>query len=110
LYDSDSELSKDNELSFEKEGSVYILVQQQKDNNYTLILKDEQNNEQIKIEMQSIFDKLLIDDNVQKEFISVDEATIIEENQQVKLKFIVESMNVYDNQYNADLFLFIKIK
>jgi len=42
-------------------------------------LKDEQNNEQIKIEMQSIFDKLLIDDNVQKEFISVDEATIMKE-------------------------------
>ncbi|MGB3160864.1 MAG: DUF4153 domain-containing protein [Carnobacterium sp.] len=110
LYPSDSDLSNEKEISFELDGVDYKLVQQFKDNRYVLELRDNQNEEKISVDMQPIFEKMLTDENIKKEGLSVDEATIVEENDQVEMKFIVENLNEYDSQYNGDFYLFIRIK
>lgn len=110
LYSEDSAILNDKEFPFEKDGTKYTLVQQQKDTNFVVTVKDEKSNDIIKVDMQALFDKILTDNNVQKESLSLKEATIIEENEQIELKFIVQTMNAYDKQNSGDFYLFIKIK
>lgn len=110
LYPSDSDLSNEKEFHFEVDGLEYTLVQQFKDNGYTLELRDNQNKEKINVDMQPIFETMLTDENIKKEGLSVDEATIVEENDQVEMKIIVETLNEYDNQYNGDFYLFVRLK
>ena len=110
FYTDDSEMPNSKEISFEVEGSVYTVIQQQEDNRHTVTIKDEKGKEQIELDMQSIFDTLMSDDNLKKESLSVDEATVIKENERTEVKLIIETLNEYDNQYSGDVYLFIHIK
>lgn len=111
LYGSQTETSEEKTLTFEKDSSVYTLVKQLKDNGYySLNLTDEKNNELIKIDMKDIFDKILTDKNVQKGTLTVEEATVVKENKQARVKILVESMDAYEDQYNGSVYLFIEIK
>ncbi|WP_192988014.1 DUF4153 domain-containing protein [Carnobacterium mobile] len=111
LYGSQTETSEKKTLTFEKDSSVYTLVKQLKDDGYySLNLTDEKNNELIKIDMKDIFDKILTDKNVQKGTLTVEEATVMKENKQARVKILVESMDAYENQYNGSFYLFIEIK
>ena len=110
FYTTDSEMPNKKEIFFELEGSAYTVIQQQEDSQHTVTIKDEKDKEQIKLDMQSIFDTLMSDDNLKKESLSVDEATVIKENETIEAKMIVESLNEYDNQYSGDMYLFIHIK
>src|SRR5699024_2956143 len=98
LYGSQTETSEEKTLTFEKDSSVYTLVKQLKDNGYySLNLTDEKNNELIKIDMKDVFDEILTDRNVQKGTLTVEEATVMKENKQVKVKILVESMDAYED-------------
>lgn len=110
FYASDSEISSSKDISFEINGVMHTVVQQQKDNNHIVVIQDAAGKEQMSISMEPIFDDLLSEENPKKEILTVEEATVIKENEQFKVKLIVESLNEYDSQYAGDVYVFIQIK
>ena len=42
--------------------------------------------------------------------LTVEKATIIQENDRVKMSILVNSVDVYDAQYSADFYVLLKIK
>ena len=64
FYTTDSEMPNKKEIFFEVEGSAYTVIQQQEDSQHTVTIKDEKDKEQIKLDMQSIFDTLMSDENL----------------------------------------------
>lgn len=111
LYGSQTGSPGEGDFSFEKADSTYTLIKQLKDDGYySLKLTDEKDNVLIQIDMKDIFDELLTDRNIQKGTLTVDEATVVKENKQARVKIVVESMDAYENQYNGNFYLFIEIK
>ena len=41
---------------------------------------------------------------------SSEEATVVKENEQFKVRLIVESLNEYDSQYAGDVYVLIQVK
>ena len=110
FYASDSEISSSKDISFEISGTMHTVVQQQIDNKHIVVIQDAEGKEQMTIPMDPIFDDLLSEENLNKESLTVDEATVIKENKQFKVKLIVESLNEYDSQYAGDVYVFIQAK
>lgn len=110
FYTSYSDTSNSKDISFEVDGVMHTVVQQQKNGSHTVVIRDADGKEQMTILMEPIFNALLSEENLKKGIVTVDEATIIEENDQFKVKIIVESLNEYDGQYAGDVYLLVQIK
>lgn len=110
FYTSDSEISSSKDISFEVNGVMHTVVQQQKDSNHTVVIQDAAGKEQMSISMEPIFDDLLSEENLKKEILTVEEATVVKENEQFKVRLIVESLNEYDSQYAGDVYVLIQVK
>ncbi|WP_414839805.1 DUF4153 domain-containing protein [Carnobacterium sp. TMP28] len=110
FYASDSDTSDSKDISFEVDGVMHTVVQQRKNGSHTIVIQDAKGKEQMAILMEPIFNTLLSEENLKKGIVTVDEATIIEENDQFKVKIIVESLNEYDGQYAGDVYLLVQIK
>lgn len=110
FYAFDSEMSDSKDITFEVDGVMYTVVQQEKNGSHTIVIQDAKGKEQVVIMMEPIFNTLLSEENIKKGIVTVDEATIIEENDQFKVKIIVESLNENDGQYAGDVYLLVQIK
>jgi len=42
--------------------------------------------------------------------ITLEEATVTTENEEAKMNIVFTSIDIYDNQYNSEFYLFIDIK
>ena len=110
FYAFDSEMSDSKDITFEVDGIMYTVVQQEKNGSHTIVIQDAKGKEQMVIMMEPIFNTLLSEENIKKGIVTVDEATIIEESDQFKVKIIVESLNENDGQYAGDVYLLVQIK
>jgi len=96
-------------IKIEQDGSTYKILQNKNDNGDILIVVMNENEEElIELNTEEIFTKILGKYNGNE--MTVEEATITEENDKVKLSVITNTVDRYDNQYNADIYLFVNIK
>ena len=69
---------------------------------------NENEEELIQLDAEAVFTKILGQYNGNE--MSVEEATITQENDKVKLSIVVKTVDRYDDAYNADIYMFINIK
>lgn len=91
----------------------YILKQELESGDIILRLVDEQNAELIKVHTKEVFAEILEDEESyggSTKMLSVKKATVTRENDKVRMDLLITSVNHYDNQYFADMFVLLKIK
>ncbi|WP_438318070.1 DUF4153 domain-containing protein [Sporosarcina sp. FA9] len=101
-------VTKFQSIQIEIDGLNYTLQEKQEGDDVSIHLVNENNEELIQFDTMNIY-KTILEKNDLKT-LTTEEATIIEENDKVKMSILANSINVYDSQYNADIYIFIKIK
>ncbi|MBS4223751.1 DUF4153 domain-containing protein [Lederbergia citrea] len=80
----------------------------------TLILVDEKNKELFRFDMKKaidqIFENQLEGDSGKEDMLTAEKLMVTQENDKVKMTILANSVDNYGSQYNADLFVFLKIK
>lgn len=96
-------------IDFKVGDSTYGIVSKNEDNTTNLSLINEQNNTLITIDLQETIDQVAASAQT-KNVITLEEATITTENEEAKMNIVFTSIDIYDNQYNSEFYLFIDIK
>lgn len=106
-----NERRKEIELS-DSDGQGYLLVREITDDFFALVLVDANNNTLIELDGLEIVNEIFDanESNGNRQNLTIDQATLIRENEQVSMKIIVENVNVYNESYNIDFYLFIDLK
>lgn len=98
-------------IPFEKGGLSYTLTKQLVGDDDMISITDAQNETLIEFHTKKLAEQIFTDfGNKGKNLLTVEEATITEENERVKLNILVISINEYDGEIYADLTVFVKIK
>ncbi|MCZ2259889.1 DUF4153 domain-containing protein [Sporosarcina sp. G11-34] len=109
IHSSNDEYDSEQVINIEHDGSTYKILKSDNKNGVSSIrVMNENEEELIQLDTQEIFTKILGQYNGNE--MSVEEATITQENDKVKLSVIANSVDRYDDQYNADIYMFINIK
>ena len=96
-------------INIEQGGATYKIIKSSAKNGVVSIhVVNENEEELIQLDTEEAFAKMLGQYNGNE--MSVEEATITQENDKVKLSIVVKSLDRYDDVYNADIYLFINIK
>ncbi|MFD1706137.1 DUF4153 domain-containing protein [Siminovitchia sediminis] len=101
------------EIQFEVQGAEFTLVQGWEENDSVIRLINEQGNEFIQVQAKEVFDEILGDEKSsggQGKELSVESATVTRENDQVRFDFLIQSVDRYNDQYYADMYVFIQVK
>lgn len=114
MYTNSAESSKVKEIPLEKDGKSYTLEQKRDGDFFILSVIDEEGTALIQFNTKEITDKILYEneqslDN-KGDMLTVEDATLTQENDQVKLSVLANSVDAYDGQYSADFYLFLQIK
>ena len=96
-------------IDFEVEDSTYDIISKNEDNTTNLSLINEQNDTLITIDLQETIDQVAASAQT-KNVITLEEATVTTENEEAKMNIVFTSIDIYDNQYNSEFYLFIDIK
>ena len=114
IYSSQAEMDSEQPIPIEKDGMSYILTKQLVGDYFTISLMDENEEELIQFDTMEIFNKLLENNPEGYEgkgnTLTVEKATIIQENDRVKMSILVNSVDVYDAEYSVDFYVLFKIK
>lgn len=115
-YTGESESMDPIEIPFEVRGETFTLEKVIHQKDMEVRLRNAENDELVTVSLRKVFEKVL-DANEQKlnetgkgNFLTVEEAIVIEENEAVKLQFLVQSAEHYDNEYSGIVYLFIELK
>jgi len=95
-------------IPIEKDGLGYTLVKKLDGDYVTISLMNDIDEELIRFNTEEIFDTIL--KNNESGNLTVEKATITQENNKVKMSILANSVDSYDSQYSADVYIFIKIK
>ncbi|WP_349305490.1 DUF4153 domain-containing protein [Bacillus sp. FJAT-50079] len=100
-------------IPLEINGNVYTLTKQPVDNDVRIRLMSN-DKELIQFNTKDIVNliqEMGEENNHSKgHSLTAEEATLIQENEQVKMSILINSAEIYESQYNFDLYIFIKIK
>ena len=96
-------------IDFKVGDSTYGIVSKNEDNTTNLSLINEQNNTLITIDLQETIDQVAASAQT-KNVITLEEATVTTENEEAKMNIVFTSIDIYDNKYNSEFYLFIDIK
>lgn len=100
--------------SFEKNGVTYLLTERMDEGHVVIGITNENDEELITIHTQDIFAKIFgqnKDRYVEKNnMLSIEMATLSEENDKAKINILVNSAGMYENGYDADFTVFIHVK
>ncbi|WP_034538393.1 DUF4153 domain-containing protein [Carnobacterium inhibens] len=96
-------------IDFEVENSTYDIISKNEDNTTNLSLINEQNDTLITIDLQETIDQVAASAQT-KNVITLEEATVTTENEEAKMNIVFTSIDIYDNKYNSEFYLFIDIK
>ncbi|MDN5372890.1 MAG: hypothetical protein PWR19_1936 [Carnobacterium sp.] len=96
-------------IDFEVENSTYDIISKNEDNTTNLSLINEQNDTLITIDLQETIDQVAASAQ-SKNVITLEEATVTTENEEAKMNIVFTSIDIYDNKYNSEFYLFIDIK
>lgn len=101
------------EIPLEKDGVRYTLTKQRDGDYFTISIRSEAGQELFQLETQELFDHVFINREANEgksNMLTVEQATIKKENEQVKMSILINSVNAYNGQYNADFYIFLGIK
>ena len=97
------------EINIEQDGATYKVVKHYNEAGVLSIrIMNDQDEELIQLDTEAIFIEILNQYNGKE--MSIEEATIIQENDKVKMSVVAKSVDRYNDEYNADFYLFINIK
>ena len=98
---------------FEKAGNLYTIFQNTTDGNVDIKLMDDNNKVLISFNTKEIFDRFY-NYHMMKDQISVDEASFTKENDEAKIKLVVQNLNIEKMNnppyYQAEVFILVDIK
>ena len=96
-------------INIELNGSTYKVLNSDDENGVNSIrVMNENEEELIRLDTEAVFTEMLSQYDGKE--MSVAEATIIQENDKVKLSIVANSVDRYDDQYHADIYMFVNIK
>lgn len=95
-------------IQIEKDGSNYTLVKELEGDYFVISLLDENGAELLRFDTQEIFDDLLAKTGSSE--LTVEDATITKENDLAKMMILATSIDAYNDQHNAEVYVFVKIK
>lgn len=115
LYYDPYQMEKDAEsaIPVEIDNKHYKLMQVSDEEDIYLSLADEKGQELIRFDAKQAFDKIL---NNQEELkggkdsLTVEQATVTEENDVVRMSIVANNVDYYNSKYNADIYVLIQIK
>lgn len=108
--------SKENsrkEIPIEMNNANYTLTKQLNGKYTNLHLVDEHDEELMRVNTKEVFDEILGNEESyggKGKALSVKKATVSRESDKVRMDFLITSVDRYDDQYYAELFVFLKIK
>ena len=107
-------MDSEKEIPIEIKGISYSLIKQLDGDYVTITLLDENDEELIRFDTEEVFTSILESYGVNYEGnnneLTVEKATFTQENDQVKMTILANSIDAYDSQYNADIYVFLKVK
>lgn len=96
-------------IEFEVDDEAYTVYTEEIDGKENLILMDESVETIMSIDLQETMEEVASTTETEN-MLTIDEATVTTENEQVEMNLVFTSINIYDNQYDAEFYLFIDIK
>ncbi len=102
------EFNERSAIEFEVENSIYT-VDTQGEEGKNLVLTDKNKQELVSIDLQEAMDQVAAVTQTENLF-RVEEATVVEGNKQVEMKVLFTSIDIYDDQYNSEFYLFVDVK
>lgn len=108
-----SQPGKDEEqaIPFEKNGASYMLMKQFEGDKYAISVNNEQGEKLIEFDTKRLSEQIFSDLGGEgKNLLTVEKATVTEENDRVKLSVLVQSIDEYDGQFYADIYVFVEMK
>lgn len=105
IYDS----SIQPRIEVEVDDMRYTVHTEEVDGKENLILMDESDEPIMSIDLQETMEEVASTTETEN-LLTIDEATVKTENEQAEMNLIFTSINIYDNQYDAEFYLFIDIK
>lgn len=103
-----------NDVSFEINNSQYFIKQRQLEGNIILTFVNSKNDEVIEFNTREIVDKIMerssASEVVKGGMLSVKDATMDFENEQIKVTVLVLSLDSYNNEYNVEMYMFVQMK
>lgn len=101
-------------MSLEQNGAKYTLMKQRQGDYFTISVMSEDHNKLIEFDTQEMFKQIFENDKEINEGkgnrLTAEKATLTKENDKVKMTILVNSIDAYNSQYNADFYVFLKIK
>ncbi|MBU8878138.1 DUF4153 domain-containing protein [Bacillus sp. FJAT-29790] len=101
-------------ISLERNGMRYTLMKQRHWDYFTISVMSEDNEELIQFDTKEIFNHIFENDQESNEgkgnMLTVEKATLTKENDKMKMTVLVNSIDAFDSQYNADFYVFLNIK
>lgn len=102
------------EIPFDVDGESFTLLKQGNMYNPEVSIVNAEGQTVVNVGLKEVFQKVFDATEQPNEgkgnFLTVEEATFIEENDLVKVQFLVQSAEYYDKKYNGNFYLFIQVK
>ena len=102
------EFSERSAIEFEVGDSTYAIDTQGKEGK-NLVLTDEKKQSLMSIDLQEAMEQVAATTQTENLF-TIKEATVVAENEQVEMKVLFTSIDIYDDQYNSEFYLFVDVK
>ena len=96
-------------IDFEVENSSYTINTQMENEKPNLVLTDDKDQTLMSIDLQEAMEQVVATPQIEN-VLTLEEATVITENEQAEMKLVFTSIDIYDNQYNGEFYLFIDVK
>ena len=102
------EFSERSAIEFEVGDSTYAIETQGKEGK-NLVLMDENKQSLMSIDLQEAMEQVATTTQTENLF-TIEEGTVVAENEQVEMKVLFTSIDIYDDQYNSEFYLFVDVK
>lgn len=112
-YYSQSEDIVEDPITFTVDGESYELIMDSQDTHHHFIVNDSRGNQLIDYDTKELYDYFFgteSETTVNQQFISLEEASLIEENENIRLNIVVSSLQQYPRSHNGSMYLLIEIK
>ncbi|MHA6259364.1 DUF4153 domain-containing protein [Sporosarcina sp. CAU 1771] len=110
INSSMKEVDADEPTLIENGMSSYRLIKQLSNNNYWMLLENENSNELIKVDLLPILKSTLDSSAMNNNTLSIEKAFTTHDSEQVKMSILVNTVDFYGDEYNADIYIFVTIK
>ncbi|MGB7460177.1 MAG: DUF4153 domain-containing protein [Carnobacterium jeotgali] len=102
------EFSERSAIEFEVGDSTYAIETQGKEGK-NLVLMDENKQSLMSIDLQEAMEQVATTTQTENLF-TIEEGTVVAENEQVEMKVLFTSIDIYDDQHNSEFYLFVDVK